>query len=159
MSVSTTSSAALSACGELGHQIAGSRVAVRLEHDQQPAAGGSGRGNHRADLRRMVPVVVDHHHAVALASHLEAPLGAGELGEGGGDPGERHLQLDANRHGAQRVQQVVAAGDGHRHLSERLAHAAGQAAHRAARGERFEPHVLGGDVRLDRGARRPQIRR
>ena len=59
----------------------------------------------------MVPVVVDHHHAAALTSHLEAPLGARELGERGGDPGERHLQLDANRHGAEGVQQVVAARD------------------------------------------------
>ena len=128
---------------------------MRLKDDEQPAAGGTGGGDHRGDLGGVMAVVVDHHDAPAFTAHLESPLGAGEFREGGGNARERDLELDADRHGAERIEQVVPARHGDGHLAERLAHAVHQAADGAARGERLELHVVCGDIGL---ARMPRLR-
>ena len=58
----------------------------------------------------MVSVVVDDEDAARLAAHLEAPLGAAELAQARRDALERHAELQADRDGGERVQQVVAPG-------------------------------------------------
>ena len=71
---------------------------MRLEHNDHPAIEPGARGSdHRSDLRWMVAVVVDHHHAAHFAAQLEAALGAAELGEGGRNAVEWHA--DFQRHG------------------------------------------------------------
>ena len=55
-------------------------------------------------------VVVDDQDAVRLAAHVEAPFGAAELLQAGGDAIERQPELEADGDRRQRVQQVVAAG-------------------------------------------------
>ena len=79
---------------ELGRQVAGARVEVRLEQHEEPRAGEAlaDRGDGRGDLGRVVAVVVDDRDALELV-HLEAPAGAGE-------PGERRLGVAA-RHAGQ----------------------------------------------------------
>ena len=57
------------------HQIARSRVAVRLEDHMHPAVPAFlRRPQRRANLRRMVPVIVHHRHPAHAALHLEAPV-------------------------------------------------------------------------------------
>src|SRR5579875_3707360 len=67
---------------ELGEEILGARVAMRLEGDDQPAREAlARRAQRRADLGRVVPVVVDHEHLLLLAPHLEAAVHAAERRE------------------------------------------------------------------------------
>ena len=55
---------------------------MRLERDDQPAAErGARRVEHRADLGRVVAVVVDDQDAGRLAEPLEPAVGAAEPGE------------------------------------------------------------------------------
>ena len=73
----------LEAGGELGEQVAHARVAVRLDHgDDAPARAGPGGLQHGGDLDGVVAVVVVDRHAVPRAGELEAPLDAGEAGDG-----------------------------------------------------------------------------
>ena len=105
---------------ELVHQIARARVAMRLEGDDdalRPA--GARRRQHRGDLGRMVPVVVDDRDAVDDAALFEAALRAAELGERRGDLREGHIELEANGDRRQRVQHRVTPGDRQRQLTER----------------------------------------
>ena len=68
---------------ELVHLVLRPRVAVRLEEDDDAAAGRAylRRGERRLDLRRVVPVVVNHQHARLLALELEAAVSVRELRE------------------------------------------------------------------------------
>jgi hypothetical protein len=115
----------------------------------------------------MVAVVVHDHHAAALAAHLEAPLGAGEFRERLGDPLERHLELESDGDGAQRVEQVVPAGNLEPQCSEHDLLPVDPLDDGAARAERLELHIESGDVRTrfatkavgDHAAHRPRYER
>ena len=105
---------------ELVVQVEGAAVPVRLERDDQAAAEAAASGRERGtDLRRVVPVVVDHEHPPGLALDLEAALDAREAGERPLDRRERHLQVQGHRGGGERVGDVVGA----RHLERKLARA------------------------------------
>ena len=99
-------------CGELGHQVAGAGVAVRLEEDvdagEAAVAGGAEGGE---DLGGVVAVVVDDGDVVDDAFDLEAAVDATEGGEAGGDLVGRDAELDADGDGGGGVEDVVAAGD------------------------------------------------
>ncbi len=56
-------------------------------------------------------VVVDDEHVAGGAPDLEAPLHAREAGQGGLDLRKRHLEVERDRGGGQRVEHVVAAGN------------------------------------------------
>ena len=120
---------------------------MRLEHhDDAAVEAGAGGGDDRGNLRGMVPVVVDDHHAARFTAQLKAPFGAVEFLEATGDLTERNPGLEADRDRAERVHQVVTAGHaqvqraelGGRPFDRRVNHA-------AARAERLERHVLAGD--------------
>ena len=67
---------------EVAQQMRGARVAMRLEHAQDPAGAGRSRSaQHRGDFGRMMAVVVHDHSTVRLALALETALGAAELGQ------------------------------------------------------------------------------
>ena len=93
---------------------------MRLERDDDPPVERARRVEHRRNLGRMMAVVVDDQNAARLAAHLEAPLGAAELGEPGRDPVERQAELQADGHRGQRVLQVVPARHVQRQRAERL---------------------------------------
>ena len=64
---------------EVAEQVVHARIAVRLEHGDDAAAGaGPRRRQHGRDLGRMVGVVVVDRGAVPVAGQLEAALDAGE---------------------------------------------------------------------------------
>jgi hypothetical protein len=129
---------------ELVPEVAGARVAVGLEDDDDPPIVNLARRSQgRADLGRVVSVVVDHVDAVGLALVFEASLDAEEGVERFGGRGEGHVQLQRHRQGRQRVEHVVAS----RHLHARGAQALAAAAHR-------EAHAHG----LDTDLRRHQVR-
>ena len=99
------------------------REAVRLEQHQRAARAGAAaqRLERRADLGRVVAVVVDHQHAARLAAHLEAAVDAGEGREPLLDRLEGQLEVEAHGHRGERVRHVVGARDRHRDWPERLA--------------------------------------
>ena len=110
---------------------------------------------HRRNLGGVVTVVVHHRDAIDDADMLEAALGATKVGEGLGNPRERDIELETNRHGGQRVQHRVPAG----HLQGEDAEHGGRsiavrmtALDDAARAETFEQHLTGAVAR--RPARR-----
>ena len=107
MSVSTTWSAPASAGPNASISAAVRDEAVRLKRDDDAAVQRARRGQHRRDLGRMMAVVVDDENAARLAADLEPALGAAELAQAGGDPLERHAELQPDRDGGERVQQVV----------------------------------------------------
>src|SRR4029453_14306498 len=56
-------------------QMRGSRVTMRLKHDDEPSLQRGSRGGHdRGDLGRVMAVVIDDKHAVDLTMTLEAPF-------------------------------------------------------------------------------------
>ena len=88
---------------------------MRLKRDDEAAVERGARGReHRGDLGRVMAVVVDDQHAAGLAVPLEAALGALEVAQRAGDLLELEAEPLADRHGRQRVLQVVPAG--HRQL-------------------------------------------
>ena len=95
---------------ELREQVARACVAVRLEHDHQPPSRRARRGDHRGNLGGMMAVVVDDHHAAALAAHLEAPFGAAGIRRAPPRCGGTAPELESDGDSPQRVEQVVPAG-------------------------------------------------
>src|SRR6266404_2268778 len=94
--------------GEVVHQIAGPRVAVRLEDDvhamESALASGSESG---ANLGRMVSVVVNHADAGGLTPKLEATVHAAEVIECGADVVGRDIEGGAYRNCRCRIQNVM----------------------------------------------------
>jgi len=84
-------------------------VAVRLEHRDDPALRirGVRRVEKRAELGRMMSVVVDDDDAVRFALDLEPPPDALELGEPLPDPLRGHVEFAPHRGGGERVVHVV----------------------------------------------------
>ena len=76
---------------------------MRLKRHDDAAPERPRRRENRGDLGRMMAVVVDDQDAVRLAAHFEAPLGAAKLSQAGGDLIERQPELEADRHGGERV--------------------------------------------------------
>lgn len=97
--------------GELVHQIAQPRIAVRLHHRDDPAARAlARRRQHRADLDRVVAVIVDDRGTCDLAHLGEAPLDPAELGETLLDRRIGNAQLQRHADRGERVLDIVAAG-------------------------------------------------
>src|SRR6266566_2719244 len=97
---------------EIVPQVLRPRVAVWLEHrDHAPVEPRLGGGEGRADLGGVMAVVVDDEHVAGGAPDLEAPLHPREAGQGGPDLRKRHLEVERDRGGGQRVEHVVAAGN------------------------------------------------
>ncbi len=103
---------------EVLEQVAGARVAVRLEREHQPPAGKARarRRDRRRHLDRVVAVVVDQRERPAAFERdvrmaLEAAGDAAELGERPRDRRVGHAGLAADRDRGQRVLHVVDAGE------------------------------------------------
>ena len=100
---------------EVVEQVAGARVAVRLEHQHQAALRpGLAHGlERRGDLGRVVAVVVDERDAAArsldVAEHLQAPVDALEARQRALDGRVGDLELRGHGDGGQRVEHVVQA--------------------------------------------------
>src|SRR5262245_23086822 len=97
------------------------RIPMRLEeHDQSPAAR-LGRGQRRADLRRMVTIIIDHYNGgllsfrrfsgrpIDLSFDLEPALGAAEGLEPLGDQVEFNFEFQPDRHRRERITNIVPA--------------------------------------------------
>ena len=71
--------------GEFVHQIIRPRVAMRLKQsDYAPVRSADARrAQGRFDLRRVVTVVVDHHHARFVTLELKTPISAAEFTQRG----------------------------------------------------------------------------
>ena len=83
---------------------------MRLDDCDHPALGALARsGQHRADLDRMMAVIVDDRHAAGLADLGEAPLDPAELGEALLDRRIGNAQLERHADRGERVLDVVAA--------------------------------------------------
>ena len=69
--------------GEVVYEIACPCIGMGLEHRYHAASGPSVACciNRGADFRRMVGVIVDHQHAVALAALFETTVHAAEIGQ------------------------------------------------------------------------------
>src|SRR5262249_23624662 len=145
-------------------QVVGARIAMRLEHGDEPTVEASlGGGQRRADLGRMVTIIVDDGHPARLAAYLEAALDAGETGQRLLHRMERNLEIEPEADGGERVEDVVPAGNLQRAFAELLSamddlEAAGQPrqmdapGHQVrARGEaiRDEPLLEPGNEHLD----------
>src|SRR5439155_11569766 len=99
-------------------QVAGARVAMRLEREHQatPRERAAGRGDGRCHFCRMMAVVIDERIAAApgnldLAVALEAPPDALELGERLGHRGIGHADFAADSDRGECVLYVVHAGE------------------------------------------------
>src|SRR5262245_39813772 len=121
------------------------RVAVRLEEHDQTTPAVFSRGQRRANLGRVVAVIVDYQDAVLFtfdnAFDLESSLGAPERLQPFGDDRETDLEIESDRHRRQRIEHVVFAGHVEFDPTQRLA----LAPHDELRAETFtrEPHVGG----------------
>ena len=82
---------------ELSEQMLGSRVPVGLkDHDHPPPKAILGRIEGRADLGRVVAVIIHDQHSANLALHLEAALDAGELLQRVPDDLRPDVQVETN---------------------------------------------------------------
>ena len=98
------------------------REAVRLEHAEHALAPGVlRRGERRADLARVVAVVVHDHVAVAAILDLKAPARAAEGLQRLGDLCEGDAEFRGECDDTDGVAHVVAARHVQRHRAERLA--------------------------------------
>jgi hypothetical protein len=103
--------------GEVVQQVAGARVAVRLEreHDAPPRPALADRLERRGDLGRVMTVVVDQRDAAdrqhELGEHLQAAIDALEAGERLLDRRVRDLELGRHGDRRQRIEHVVTAGN------------------------------------------------
>ncbi len=123
---------------------------MRLKHAHDPLHAGRARGlEHRPDLRRVMAVVVDDDDAARLALAFEPALGAAELRQRGRRALERHVQLQRNADGCQRVGDVVPPGHAERQRSQHRFDAGRAADDRRARAVAFQLHV----ARAERGRR------
>ena len=96
---------------ELAQQVPCPGETVGLKDDDHAPIDACARGrDHGGDLGRVMTVVVDDQHARGFAAPFETALGAAERFERRGDPVERHVRLQTDRHGGQRIEQVVPAG-------------------------------------------------
>ncbi len=88
-----------------------------LDHRDHLGLGHrAGRAQHRGDLHRMVPVVVDHPHAAHHAGGGEAPLDPAKALQAGADGLVGDAQLASDGDGGQGVQHIVPPGHGHAHV-------------------------------------------
>ena len=101
-------------CGQLVAHLGERAVAVRLEHDQQPPGLRGQRGERRGDLVGVVAEIVDHGDAAGGADGLEPALEPGEARQRGDGLVERQAERVDRAERGERVQGVVAAGDGER---------------------------------------------
>jgi hypothetical protein len=137
---------------KLWQQVARARVAMRLEGQHNPRrARGARRGQHGRDFRGMVSIVIDDDHAVDLADPLEAAVGPPEPGQGLGNAGKWHIELEGHGHSGQGIEHRMAPG----HLQVQLAQyltCAGPMRRAtddaAARSEPFQDHVGGRELRI-----------
>ena len=84
---------------------------MRLENRVYTAEPAIARGGERrANLRRMVAVIVDDRDAALLPALLESPVDAVKLRKPLANDVGRNLQLQTNRDRGRRVQHVVRAG-------------------------------------------------
>src|SRR5437667_165332 len=104
---------------ELLAQVMSARIPMRLKYGDEPTLEASlGGGQRRADLGGMVTVIVDDGHAARLAAYLEASLHAGETGQRLLDRVERNLEIEPDADGGEGIEDVVAAGNLQRTLTE-----------------------------------------
>src|SRR5437879_6607068 len=95
------------------------RMRLRLKDGDEPGLEANlGGGQRRADLGGMVTVIVDDGHAARLAEYLEAALHAGETGQRLLDRVERNLEIEPDADGGEGIEDVVAAGNLQRRLTE-----------------------------------------
>jgi hypothetical protein len=102
---------------ELLHQRLKAGVSVRLHHRDHAALGTfASRCQHRANLGRMVGIIVDDRRAVSLTDLREAALDTFEPFEPGNDcfVGNPEFQRDSDRR--QRVLDIVPARNGNVHV-------------------------------------------
>ncbi len=103
---------------ELFDQIARPRVPVRLKDDMNFAKPARPRRRQRGlNLRRMVPVIVNHAHARSPPAQLKAPVNSAELVEPGANRLHANIQPHAHRNRRRRIQNVVHS----RHMQRELA--------------------------------------
>src|SRR5207249_3140152 len=72
-----------------------------------PVEPGLGGGQGGADLRGVVAIVIDDHHAGGFAADLEATLDARESGQRLPDRDERDLEVEPDRDRGEGVRHVV----------------------------------------------------
>ena len=117
---------------------------MRLHHgDDAPLAGHAGGAQHGGDLDGMMRVIVIDHDALPLAGTAEAPLHAGEGGEGRADHLIAHAGFGRCGERAESVQRVVMPEHRKREILE-LARAALHA--RAEIGVEGDPVVIGTQI-------------
>ena len=81
---------------------------MRLEKQKDPAATRITRGaDHRGDLRRMMPVVVDEHMKVRGMQHFETPTRAPETFQRGRAPAHVEAQLGGEGQHRGRIDHIV----------------------------------------------------
>src|SRR5208282_6479483 len=83
--------------GEVRKQIARARIPMRLKSDMHLAKPALPRRSQRSfDLRRMVPIVVNHAHPASPPPHLKAAVHSAELIKPGADGYNVNIQTHAH---------------------------------------------------------------
>src|SRR5690606_31882883 len=108
--------------GEVVGEVARAAVEVGLEDGHDAALGPAlrGGGQRGGDLGGVVRVVVHDERVARGALDLEAAVHAGVLRQRAGDGRERHVQLQPDGDGGERIADVVEAGRVERHAAEAL---------------------------------------
>src|SRR6266850_5044742 len=104
---------------ELFSQVQRPGVAVRLKHRHDPTVEpGLGGGQGRADLGRMMTVIVDHRDVTGTTQDLKSALDSREAGQRPLNGCERDLEVQPHPDRRERVEHVVAARDLERDFPE-----------------------------------------
>src|ERR1700687_5393207 len=104
---------------EVVEEIAQPRVAMRLkDRDHAALERGANRGKRRADLGRMMRIVVEHDSSCRLALDLEAAADSAKPGQRGCGPFETDSNFHRDRNRGERIQSDVNSGRGDRHGAE-----------------------------------------
>ena len=101
---------------EVLHQVAQAGEAVRLDHRDDPLLRRfARRRQHRADLDRVMGIIVDDRRAVDLADLVKRRLTPVKLSKPAGQRRIVHPELEPDRDRRQRVQHIVPARHRHEH--------------------------------------------
>src|SRR5688500_13200314 len=104
---------------EVVHQVHCARITMRLKNCMQARKMAvPGSGERRANLRRMMAVIVEYSDAFFLASLLKPPVDTGKQVQSFTYDIGRDFKLESHRHGGSRVQNVVSAWDAEMKLTE-----------------------------------------
>src|SRR5690348_6609091 len=116
------------------------------QHHDAPAAGTEFRsGECRANLGRMMAIVIDDEDIVYFTFRLKPATSAGEAVQTFNDLFERHFELESHCYRCERVVDIVDA----RHAQDHLAHHVRSAPHSERRSEvTVVANAVGGNVRL-----------